>query len=192
MRDRILNLTQSFYSESRNPDTLRAGWFYLDGNVIEGYKEISQDNWDGGVQVKNITEEMINQSKLTSPVEHAAIETDSAKKAYKKVLQNAGASLQRDAVDKRIIHEATTGKESFGTKFRDGGNGIIDSQKDVGGWPILRSIPPPPDTDNDGMPDEWERQNGLNPEKADNNDYKLNKDYTNIEVYLNSIVSKKK
>ncbi len=192
VRDRILNLTQSFFSESRNPDTLRAGWFYLNGNLIEGYKEISQDNWTGGVQVKNINEEMKNQSKLTSPVAHTAIKTDSAKKAYKKVLKNAGASLQRDAVDKRIIHEVTTGKESAGTKFRSGGNGIIDSQKDVGGWPILRSISPPIDCDNDGMPDEWEKQNGLNPEKADNNDYKLNKEYTNIEVYLNSIVSKKK
>jgi hypothetical protein len=42
------------------------------------------------------------------------------------------------------------------------------------------------------MPDEWEKQNGLNPEQADNNDYKLNKEYTNIEVYLNSIVVQKK
>jgi hypothetical protein len=62
----------------------------------------------------------------------------------------------------------------------------------VGGWPLLQSTPPPPDADNDGMPDEWEKQNGLNPEQVDNNDYKLNKEYTNIEVYLNSIVAQKK
>ncbi|WP_297094467.1 pectate lyase [uncultured Draconibacterium sp.] len=192
VRDRILNLTQDFYNESRNTDTLRAGWFYLDGNVIEGNKEISKDNWAGGVQVKNLSQEMIDRSRLTSPVEHTAIKTDKAEEAYKKVLQDAGASYQRDAVDKRIIHEATTGKETVGKQFRDGGKGIIDSQTDVGGWPILRSTPPPPDADNDGMPDKWEKQNGLNPEKADNNDYKLDKKYTNIEVYLNSIIAQKK
>ncbi len=192
VRDRILNLTQSFFSESRNTDTLRAGWFYLAGNIIEGNKEISKNNWDGGVQVKNLTQEMINHSRLTTPVEHTAIKTDDAKKAFKKVLRDAGASFQRDAVDKRIIREATTGKESVGKQFRDGGKGIIDSQTDVGGWPLLQSTPPPPDADNDGMPDEWEKQNGLNPEQADNNDYKLSKEYTNIEVYLNSIVAQKK
>jgi hypothetical protein len=56
-------------------------------------------------------------------------------------------------------------------------------------WPYLRSLPAPKDSDNDGMPDEWERKNGLNPNDAnDAAAYKLNKFYTNIEVYINSLV----
>jgi hypothetical protein len=29
-------------------------------------------------------------------------------------------------------------------------------------WPVLKSLPAPADTDKDGMPDEWEKKNGLN------------------------------
>lgn len=65
--------------------------------------------------------------------------------------------------------------------------GIIDSQEDVGGWPLLKSAPAPTDSDHDGMPDEWEKKNGLNPnDPADGNT--VNEDgYTNLEKYLNSL-----
>jgi hypothetical protein len=56
-------------------------------------------------------------------------------------------------------------------------------------WPALRSLPAPLDADQDGMPDEWERKNGLNSaDAADAALYKLDKHYTNIEVYINSLV----
>jgi hypothetical protein len=39
------------------------------------------------------------------------------------------------------------------------------------------------------MPDEWEKKNGLNPADAsDAAQFKLSKAYTNIEVYLNSLL----
>ena len=41
----------------------------------------------------------------------------------------------------------------------------------------------------DGMPDEWEIANGLNPNDAsDSKNYNLNANYTNLEIYLNSLV----
>jgi hypothetical protein len=53
----------------------------------------------------------------------------------------------------------------------------------------LKSTPAAKDSDNDGMPDEWEKKNGLNANDAtDASGYKLNKQYTNIEVYINSLV----
>ena len=59
----------------------------------------------------------------------------------------------------------------------------------VNAWPSLRSAPAPPDTDKDGMPDAWEKANGLDPgNAADASAYKLSKGYTNIEVYLNGLV----
>ena len=113
------------------------------------------------------------------------IPQQSASDAYEQVLKNAGASYKRDAVDSRVVDEVRNGK-SFSGKKR---NGIIDSQKDVGGWPELKSLPPLADSDQDGMPDEWETKNKLNPNDAsDGSRFDLSKGYTNIEVYLNEIV----
>jgi len=189
VRDRVLNLTQSFYNEKYNEDTLRAGWFYIDGNVMEGNVDVTADNWKYGVEGKGVDDAAKAKSKLVEEVEHSPVTTTSAETALNEVLENAGADLVRDAVDKRILKEARTGEEKYGQTFDGGGNGIIDSQNDVGGWPELKSLPPPKDSDNDGMPDDWESQNNLNPEKADNNLYSLSKDYTNLEVYINSLVN---
>ena len=62
-------------------------------------------------------------------------------------------------------------------------------EETVNAWPTLQSSPAPKDSDGDGMPDEWEKKNGLNANDAsDASAIKLNKFYTNIEVYLNSLV----
>lgn len=59
----------------------------------------------------------------------------------------------------------------------------------VNAWPLLKSLPAPVDTDKDGMPDAWEIKNHLNAnDSADAALYKLDKNYTNIEVYLNSLI----
>ena len=66
-------------------------------------------------------------------------------------------------------------------------SGIIDSQKDVGGWPPLRSTTPPADSDHDGMPDEWEIRYGLNPKDPTDRNKPAADGYTMLEKYLNSI-----
>ncbi|WP_167607225.1 pectate lyase family protein [Maribellus sediminis] len=190
VRDRILNLTQEFFNASYNTDTLGAGWFYINGNVVEGHPEISSDNWNGGVQGKGVNETTLKKSRLSEPVEHAPVTTTDAETAYKQVLQSVGASLARDAVDKRVIEEARTGNEKYGKTFGGGGVGIIDSPAEVGGWPELKSLEPPLDSDKDGMPDDWEKKYELDPTKADNNLYTIDKAYTNLEVYINSLVTK--
>ena len=104
--------------------------------------------------------------------------TQNASDAYDKVLLYAGASLSRDSNDDRIINEVktSTGK-------------IPDSQDEVGGWPTLNSLPAPADIDRDGMSDEWESANGLNPNDADDRNDDRNYDgFTNLEEYINSLV----
>lgn len=104
---------------------------------------------------------------------------ESATEAYNSVLNYAGASKKRDAVDERII-----------TQVKNGTGKIIDSQNDVGGFPTLVSGTAPKDTDEDGIPDTWETANGLNPNlKADGAQYIITDKYTNLEVYLNSLVT---
>ena len=67
--------------------------------------------------------------------------------------------------------------------------GIINSQKEVGGWPVLKTGKPLRDTDADGMPDVWEHRYGLNMNDAsDASSYTLDKNYTNIEIYLNGLL----
>jgi pectate lyase len=65
--------------------------------------------------------------------------------------------------------------------------GIIDSQNDVGGWPKLESLPAPKDSDHDGMPDEWEKKNGLDPNNPKDRNNMDKDGYTMLEKYLNSI-----
>lgn len=65
--------------------------------------------------------------------------------------------------------------------------GIIDSQNDVGGWPELKSTPAPADSDHDGMPDQWETTNGLNPNDPEDGNQVAPDGYTMPEHYLNGI-----
>jgi hypothetical protein len=69
-------------------------------------------------------------------------------------------------------------------------NRLIDSQSEVGGWPVLKSLPAPKDTDQDGMPDEWESVKGLDPNNPEDRNGDRDKDgYTNLEEYLNGLTS---
>jgi uncharacterized protein YjdB len=169
--------------------TFDYGKFYLSGNVLFGKPLVTLDNWKG-VRLANpeLTLKYLEDTKVFTPFPaEVYLNTDSAEEAYPKVLEHAGASFYRDPVDSRIIKETSTGTYTY--KGSNGSiGGIIDSQNDVGGWPVLKSNAPPKDTDRDGMPDTWELENGLNPNLADHNGYKLSSSYTNIEVYINGLV----
>ena len=109
------------------------------------------------------------------------IHQQSPQEAYLAVLDHAGCSLpKRDSIDARITEEVRNGTATHGK------NGIITTQEDVGGWPKLQSAEAPPDTDGDGMPDDWEKKYGLDANQADDNSSDKDGDgYTNVEEYLN-------
>lgn len=160
------------------------GKFYIDGNYVHGSSSVTANNWSG-VTYKNGATEMA--SKLTTPIEFSITTQHTAQQAYNQVLAYAGASLKRDAVDVRVVEEVSTGTATFNGSVT-GLPGIIDSQEDVGGWPELESFAPPIDTDGDGMPDAWELEMKLDPNKPNANGRDLSTAYDNIEVYLNSLV----
>ncbi len=155
--------------------------YYYSNNYIEGNEALTQNNH---LAVLMPDEEISEPLKwLDAPLKISDYKVEDAQQAYLRVLANAGASLKRDAIDQRLIEEVKNGTVTYN-------DGILDSQEEVGGWPELKSAAAPKDTDQDGIPDEWESKNHLNPK--DNNDHKsfdLSKEYTNLEVYLNSIVS---
>jgi hypothetical protein len=169
------------------------GRWYVAENFMAGFPEITADNWKGGVQfeksnnsfdpVKSETDlkTFIERKRSASPIPALAIRQQSAQEAYELVLAQAGAILpKRDPVDLRIIEHVRTGIVKFGK------NGIITTPEDVGGWPEYKSAPAPLDTDHDGMPDEWEKKYGLDPNDPSDAAKDLDGDgYTNLEEYLN-------
>lgn len=132
--------------------------------------------------------------KMDNPAPTGQVTTHSAAEAYEKVLAYVGASLYRDEIDARYMEEAKTGTATYKGSITNS-PGIIDKVSDVNGYTEdnfgTGSRPAGFDTDKDGIPDEWEKANGLNPNDAsDALTCSLDKKgyYTNIEVYANSLV----
>jgi len=167
------------------------GKWYVAENFMEGNAAVTTDNWNGGVQPS------APKFKLDQPWPAMAINEQTAEQAYEAVLEDAGATLpKRDPVDERIIeevrngnatHEGGTYEQEQSVSDKSEKSGIIDSQEDVGGWPKLKSTPAPTDTDHDGMPDEWEAEQGLNPSDAADRNKIAADGYTMLEKYINSI-----
>jgi pectate lyase len=161
-----------------------AGLWYIEGNVVEGYPAISANNWQGGVDFEKGTSEARN--RRIEPFESAPVATQTAETAYELVLQQAGViAPKRDAHEERIVQQIRTNTFPYGT------NSILDSVEQVGGWSVLKQGVAPVDSDKDGIPDAWEKANGLNAnDPSDAN--KLDKQgYMFIENYINSLVNVK-
>lgn len=170
------------------------GKFFIDGNYVEGSAQTTNDNWTYGVynQFHNsygtVPEEDKLALRIATPHEiDNNVTTHTAEEAYGLILDYAGASLVRDAVDERVTEDVREGSYIY-----EGSNGstkgIIDTQGDVGGWPVLETLPPPLDSAGDGMPDEWKIAMNLDPNKDQANGRDLSTAYDNVEVYINSLV----
>ncbi len=153
--------------------------FYVGGNVFEGSDDMTADN---SLLIDSFTFAGQTLVRLVEePFPGPRVQTDSAADAYEAVLASAGATLPtRDAVDARIVEDV-----------RQRTGQIIDTQEQVGGWPVYRAAEPVADADEDGMPDAWERVRGLDPHDAA--DSSLDRDgdgYTNVEEYVNGLAAR--
>jgi len=180
------------------------GRAYVNGNIMEGYPEITKDNWNGGVQVEEMPDagSYTDNIKWHKPLPMPELTVMRAEEARDYVLENAGATLpKRDAVDKRITEQVRTGKIVVSpdvvppaTQFKHRRApldsykiGIITDVSQVGGYPEYKGTAYK-DSDNDGMPDDWEAKNKLNPKDASDAGKANSNGYSNIENYLNSVV----
>lgn len=140
--------------------------------------------------------------RLDVPLTFEPVTTHSAEVAYERVLDYVGASLHRDWVDELVVGDVRNGGVSCTGTSSDTKKlpGIIDSQDDLkqafpdagddwSAWPDLKSEPAPLDTDQDGMPDEWEDANGLDKDNADDGAAVAENGYTNLENYMNGLVA---
>lgn len=151
--------------------------YFITGNVIEGRSK-SLSNPESYFSPSEIEGRKLF-ILMDKPFDVAPVTTTSAEEAYKLVLLKVGAIYPvRDAVDTRLINEV----------INNTGH-IIDSQKEVGEWSVYPAARAAIDSDSDGIPDSWELSHQLNPkDSADGNGHHLDSVYTNLEVYLNSLV----
>lgn len=142
----------------------------------------TDDNRDGKLNGRLITDyngaTPMQQPNLKC---QAPMNLEPAEDAFHAVMEHAGASRVRDGHDLRIIEQLA----SLGTK-----GAFIANEQDVGGIGTLSGADAPADSDGDGMPDEWEKANGTDPDKADANGDADGNGYTNIEDYVNSLAHK--
>lgn len=174
------------------------GTFHINGNINTAYDDVTADNWtiglfnqvDKGTKVDyhNMTAE---DSRAFSPIPFVYTTTHSAEEAFERVLEYAGASLSRDIHDETMVHDAREGVVTTTSRA----TGLINNQDEAmyidgtSGWPVLNSTEAPVDTDGDGMPDEWETENGLDPNNPEDGKIMGEDGYTNLENYLNSLVA---
>ncbi len=220
-------------SESRSNklfDYPQYGRIYATGNIVEGYPEVTKDNWNGGIQIADkdlpngVPTDVTALMRSNEPFEMPHMTIIPSEQTFDKVLENVGATMPvRDIVDQRIVEEVKTGKAYYVNKLpkknpygdmwgladaskneegffkyrRLGKNsykdGIITDIEQMGGFPKYKKVKPYKDSDGDGMPDEWEIANGLNPnDPSDANKDCTGDGYTNIEKYINGISTKVK
>ncbi len=108
-----------------------------------------------------------------------AIQTSSSLQAYEEVLSKAGATKpRRDPVDSRLVDEVTNRR----------GKLLKKDPQTVGGWPVLKSGVPYPDSDSDGISDAFESKIGLDPHNP--RDGQADRDgngWTNLEEFLHNL-----
>ncbi len=180
------------------------GKYYVAGNYNSKYSDVNNDNWTYGIinQVDanscdgTFTAETKDSIKLSEPIGFLLTTTHSAEDAYERVLDFAGACLNRDSFDALMVSDTRNGTATYTGEGLS--KGFVNSQDDNkpadaddswSAWPTLNSKDAPKDTDGDGMPDEWELANAL--DATDPNDGKtIGADgYSNLENYLNSLVA---
>ncbi len=207
-KTRVTQISKSDSSNGGdNPFPGYTSRYYIHGNYVTAAGDDAENyDWKGvvydngiptvnGVKCVNDSKNYYGEGagnipiKLEEPIDAGEVTTHSATVAFEKVVAYAGASYKRDAVDERYAQEAIDGTVTYtGSVTKQ--KGIIDTQNDVGGWPELAKGTKPTDSDKDGMPDDWETANGLNPKVNDSKLYTIDTKayYTNLEVYMNSLV----
>lgn len=172
------DLTTAGYRQAALSSNRKTSRIYQSGNKIDSNVNGKLDGLDNGWSMVN---GVYTRMDAPFPVPTAfAVTTESVDQAYDRVVSSAGAlPWRRDAVDNRVVE---------GVRNQTGR--VINSQSEVGGWPELKSTPAPLDSDGDGIPDEWEKAHGMNPNDPHDaaSTARDGSGYSNLEIYLDSLI----
>ena len=180
--DAEVNLTGNFYKSG--PSSRPERGVAVDGKMKiypkDNISPIRPDATQPEDAIIKPWEEKMDRRKfaVSAPFSAPSLMILSATETYEAVLANVGATRPKlDSVDQRILSDV-----------KNGTGKIINHPSEVGGWPKLATGKPPADRDNDGMPDAWEKAQGLNPDyPEDRNGTRKPGGYTHLEEYLHRI-----
>lgn len=180
-----------------------AKW-YLEGNKAEGFADATADNWKAmkaetysldkiKASQRIVTETPWHKYTLSGtvgnyiPERYMIYDYETADEAFATVIAKAG-TINRDRTETRVAADARDGVASLkgGATL---GNGILDSEADAEGfYDYSTDYIVPADSDGDGIPDDWEKNHGLNPAQAEDGNYVNAEGYTALEAYMNSLM----
>lgn len=159
---------ESKYSQWTATDHL-----YQSGNLMD-------NNRDGVLNGSAYTNTSCTNMNKPNFAPQVPVTAESPASAYQHIVEQVGCSRQRDTHDNRLIMQL----KSLGKEGK-----TINSEGDVGGIGTLDTGTPYTDTDHDGIPDEWEKAHGLNPNDASDATTTAPDGYLWIEDYANSLTT---
>lgn len=181
------------------------GKYFVEGNVNSKYPNVANNNWSYGMYDQitasdcdgTYTQATKDSIKLAEPIRFIYTTTHTAEDAYELVLQYAGACRYRDSYDTLMVHDARYGVATYTGARNSAGfinsqddNKPADAGSDWSAWPELpKRGNAMSDGDGDGMDDEWEINNDLDPNDGSDGPLVADNGYTNLENYLNSIIA---
>jgi hypothetical protein len=161
---------------------------FVSGNRLEGYTDSWKEN-RLAMRANGADGAPLEASRLLdSP--HAIPEglypfDHDCNQAAELIMKYSGMNLFRDVHDQRYMRNVKD--KTFDYPASNGStHGMIDSQKDVGGWWEPETMQR--DFDMDGISRKWKLAHGLEIGRNVANSYTLSEDYPNIEVYANDLV----
>ena len=181
--DRGFNLIGNYYKRGPSDPKIFPFCFrgdvsyYLRDNFIEEVG-IIQDPWAEADKLPGLRYYARHGRKAAEEFPVPKVTTHSPKAAYQLVLEGAGC-FPRDAVTRRIVREVRTGTGAWGRP-------IAEQPA-----PDLRLKQPPDDSDQDGMPDAWEKAHGLDADDGSDHLRVMKSGYTAIEEYCHELATKK-
>lgn len=161
------------------------------GAVVGKHGELVSDKEGETYKYTTSHGQVVNWKVFTDkPFFPSYAKVESARAAFKNVLSDVGANQPCiDQHDQRMVEETLNGTYKY-VGSKTGKKGLIDDNLDAGNdaWKEFEALtdrrPANWDTDQDGMPDWWEKLAGTNPSAADNNEL-TDGEYTQLERYLN-------
>lgn len=178
--DHFQDIINNYFVAGPNSSKAFIGMFsatdhvYHAGNVVDLDKNGQLD----GRQVCDSDFISAKATLVTSRQNEAVTTIISARDAFETVLTNCGDVLHREEVDNRLIAYV----KSMGTTGK-----VIKDEAEVGGQPAIRSKKCEKDSDHDGIPDSWEKKNGLNKKDPKDAATITSNGYSPLELYINSI-----